>query len=241
MAQIVAQLGTAGTAHTRRKENPVWLEKGNALYLVAFPGFKASAVFQEWHLEMSRDQETRALSSGVYWELRRDRGLFRSVWCFFAVSIPVAFCYGCTFLITPKGLSLWSYLHPSCLSLFLCLACTLGFFPSVSCAPPDCPLPSREQHSLPPPFLCPLHLSSSEIVSFLSFPSLYNWFLCGCQVLLSSHHVLKKNKQTQQGLPGPCCALKINLVFLLLLVLSRTQAQHPLPHDELTGSCHSLF
>lgn len=132
-------------------------------------------------------------------------------------------------------------LHPSCLSLFLCLACTLGFFPSVSCAPPDCPLPSREQHSLPPPFLCPLHLSSSEIVSFLSFPSLYNWFLCGCQVLLSSHHVLKKNKQTQQGLPGPCCALKINLVFLLLLVLSRTQAQHPLPHDELTGSCHSLF
>lgn len=75
----MAQLGTAGTAHARRKENPVWLEKGNALYLVAFPGFKASAVFQEWHLEMSRDQETRALSSGVYWELRRDRGLFRSV------------------------------------------------------------------------------------------------------------------------------------------------------------------
>lgn len=39
------------------------------------------------------------------------------------------FVISCTFLITPKGLSQRSYLHPPCPSLFLCWACTLAFFP----------------------------------------------------------------------------------------------------------------
>lgn len=151
-----------------KRENPGWLEKGNGLYLVVSPGFKALVIFQQWHLEVSRDPEMRALALVSTWELRRDRGLFPSVWGFFALSTPGIFCYRFTFLDTPKGLSLWSYLHPPCPSLSLCLACTLGFFPPVSCAP-DCLLPSPQQHRLPPPFLC-LLLSFLKF-SFLILPS----------------------------------------------------------------------
>lgn len=135
---------------------------------------------------------------------------------------PRGTCYRCTCLITPKGLSQWSYLHPPCPSLFLCLACTLGFFPPGSCAP-DCPLPSPEQHRLL--FLCPPHLCCSFLNSlFLILPPLYSWFLCVCQVLLSPRRTNRPNKLCQVF-----AVLLTNLVFLLLLVLLRVQAGSPAP------------
>lgn len=45
-----------------KREDPVWLEKGNGLYHVPSPSFRALVVFQEWHLEVSRDPEMQTLA-----------------------------------------------------------------------------------------------------------------------------------------------------------------------------------
>lgn len=141
-----------------KREDPVWLEKGNGLYHVPSPSFRALVVFQEWHLEVSRDPEMQTLalvcaenSEGMEASFPQCKvSLVSSSQGHFVItSLSSSFLSDSPFdLISILPALLSPFAWPALLASFLCYLLLLTV-PSPVLSSTDCLLPSCVHHIRP--------------------------------------------------------------------------------------------